>query len=69
MHFKVDTDLDITVERATQYEFSRGTTVFIAFTDTLFTVAGHFTPKEAQDFALSILAELNDQGYGLDALE
>ena len=65
------TDVQIIVERAYAMAFERGETVFISFADlnSLDGAAAYFTPKEAQDFALSILAELNDQGYGLDAQE
>lgn len=65
------TNVQLTVERAYAGAFERGETVFIALVelDSLDGAGAYLTPKEAQDFALSILAELNDQGYGLDALE
>ena len=70
-HVKTHTAVEVTVERAYVMAFERGETVFVDFTDldSGEYVSGYFTPKEAQDFALSILAELNDQGYGLDTPE
>lgn len=70
-HPRSYTNVQIIVERAYAMAFERGETVFISLgdLDSLDGAGAYLTPKEAQDFALSILAELNDQGYGLDALE